>query len=111
SKSTGKSTEGSKSRHKSAGVIVDQPKEEPHPLLDWFQKPDKLPSPDRDWNKTLLANHGPVQTWLSNLERKEDPRESFDKLMDTPLDFSAFMMNRLKVDTLTPELLVGPTFE
>ncbi|GKD83037.1 hypothetical protein Tco_1349876 [Tanacetum coccineum] len=31
--------------------------------------------------------------------------------MDTPLDFSAFVMNRLKVDTLTPELLAGPTFE
>ncbi|GJU72516.1 hypothetical protein Tco_1263921 [Tanacetum coccineum] len=31
--------------------------------------------------------------------------------MDTPLDFSAFMMNRLKVDTLTPELLAGPTSE
>ncbi|GKE77063.1 hypothetical protein Tco_1543183, partial [Tanacetum coccineum] len=41
----------------------------------------------------------------------EDPRESFNELMDTPLDFSAFMMNRLKVDTLTPELLAGPTFE
>ncbi|GJZ33620.1 hypothetical protein Tco_0579056 [Tanacetum coccineum] len=31
--------------------------------------------------------------------------------MDTPLDFSAFVMNRLKVDTLTLELLTGPTFE
>ncbi|GJS17760.1 hypothetical protein Tco_0412232 [Tanacetum coccineum] len=31
--------------------------------------------------------------------------------MDTPLDFSAIVMNRLKVDTLTPELLTGPTFE
>ncbi|GJW10790.1 hypothetical protein Tco_1576617 [Tanacetum coccineum] len=31
--------------------------------------------------------------------------------MDTPLDFSAFVMNRLKVDTLTPELLTGLTFE
>ncbi|GJT30568.1 hypothetical protein Tco_0910843 [Tanacetum coccineum] len=41
----------------------------------------------------------------------EDPRESFNELMDTPLDFLAFVMNRLKVDTLTPELLVGPTFE
>ncbi|GKA51537.1 hypothetical protein Tco_0744733 [Tanacetum coccineum] len=41
----------------------------------------------------------------------EDPRESINELMDTPLDFSAFVMNRLKVDTLTPELLVGPTFE
>ncbi|GJV69931.1 hypothetical protein Tco_1485440 [Tanacetum coccineum] len=35
----------------------------------------------------------------------EDPRESFNELMDTPLDFSTFVLNRLKVDTLTPELL------
>ncbi|GJS94535.1 hypothetical protein Tco_0801503 [Tanacetum coccineum] len=41
----------------------------------------------------------------------EDPRESFNKLMDTPLDLSTFVMNRLKVDTLTPELLAGPTSE
>ncbi|GJU15795.1 hypothetical protein Tco_1143761 [Tanacetum coccineum] len=41
----------------------------------------------------------------------EDLRESFNKLMDTPLDFSAFVMNRLKVDTLTPELLAGLTFK
>nr|GEY88960.1 hypothetical protein [Tanacetum cinerariifolium] len=31
--------------------------------------------------------------------------------MDTPVDLSAFLMNRLKVDTLTPELLAGPTYE
>ncbi|GKA62954.1 hypothetical protein Tco_0762473 [Tanacetum coccineum] len=41
----------------------------------------------------------------------KDLRESFNEPMDTPLDFSAFMMNRLKVDTLSPELLVGPTSE
>ncbi|GJZ89393.1 hypothetical protein Tco_0661175 [Tanacetum coccineum] len=71
----------------------------------------KIPTPDRDWNKTLPAVHGPVQPWLSNLAREEGPRESFDELMDTPLDFSTFMMNRLKIDTLTPELLASPTFE
>ncbi|GKC13820.1 hypothetical protein Tco_1010602 [Tanacetum coccineum] len=49
--------------------------------------------------------HGPVQPWLSSLAQKEDPRESFNQLMDTLLDFSAFVMNWLKVDTLTPELL------
>nr|GEU91209.1 hypothetical protein [Tanacetum cinerariifolium] len=41
----------------------------------------------------------------------EDPRETFNKLMDTPLDFSAFMLNRLNVDTLTLKLLAGPTFK
>nr|GFC37794.1 hypothetical protein [Tanacetum cinerariifolium] len=30
---------------------------------------------------------------------------------DTPIDFSNFIMNRLGVDTLTPELLAGPTYE
>ncbi|GJZ91678.1 hypothetical protein Tco_0663605 [Tanacetum coccineum] len=52
-----------------------------------------------------------VKLMITFPARQEDPRESFDELMDTPLDFSAFMMNRLKVDTLTPKLLAGPTFE
>ncbi|GJY08404.1 hypothetical protein Tco_0375458 [Tanacetum coccineum] len=69
------------------------------------------PTPDRDWNKTLPNAYGPVQPWLSSLAQMEDLRESFNELMDTPLDFSTFMMNRLKVDTLTPELFSGPTFE
>ncbi|GKD38950.1 hypothetical protein Tco_1259157, partial [Tanacetum coccineum] len=88
---------------------LEKNQSQPHP--DWFQKPSKPPTPDRDWNKTLPAVHGPIQPWLSNLAREEGPRESFDELIDTPLDFSAFMTNRLKIDTLTPELLAGPTFE
>ncbi|GJR71913.1 hypothetical protein Tco_0084278 [Tanacetum coccineum] len=55
--------------------------------------------------------HGPVQPWISTLAWNGDPRESFNELMDNPLDFSAFVMNRLKIDTLTPELLAGQTFE
>ncbi|GKA06428.1 hypothetical protein Tco_0685652 [Tanacetum coccineum] len=90
---------------------INQHNEETPQYPDWFQKPTKLPSPDRDWNKTLPNSHGHVQPWLRSLAQKEDPRESFNELMDTPLDFSSFVMNRLKVDTLTPELLTGPTFE
>ncbi|GKC58879.1 hypothetical protein Tco_1086477 [Tanacetum coccineum] len=52
-----------------------------------------------------------VQPWISTLARNEDPRKSFNELMDNPLDFSAFVLNRLKVDTLTLELLAGLTFE
>ncbi|GKF92262.1 hypothetical protein Tco_0278981 [Tanacetum coccineum] len=74
SKTTGKSTEGSKSHHKSAGesaqaeeprhttkdleepahlefktgVTKDQPDKETSQLPDWFQKPAKPPTPDRD---------------------------------------------------------------
>ncbi|GKE09993.1 hypothetical protein Tco_1413544, partial [Tanacetum coccineum] len=137
SKSSGKSKEGSKSHHTSTGKSAhaeepihadkdleesvrqefdtgfseDQPVDEITQHHDWFQKPTKPPTPNHDWNKTLTAAHGLIQPWISNLAQKEDTRGSFNELMDTPLDFLAFKMNRLKVDTLTPELLVGPTFE
>ncbi|GJR76776.1 hypothetical protein Tco_0089141 [Tanacetum coccineum] len=90
---------------------TNQPVDETTQHHDWFQKPTKPSSPDHDWNKTLPAAHGPIQPWISNLAWKEDTRDSFNELMDTPLDFSAFVMNRLKVDTLTLELLADPTFE
>nr|GEZ40603.1 hypothetical protein [Tanacetum cinerariifolium] len=71
----------------------------------------KPPTPDRDWNKTLSATHGSIQPWISELAKQTDSRSSFNELMDTHVDFLAFLMNRLKVDTLTPELLAGPTYE
>nr|GEU49626.1 hypothetical protein [Tanacetum cinerariifolium] len=78
-------------------------------LIDKIEtKPSSL---DRDWNKTLPDAYGPIQPWLSSLAQMEDPRESFNEPMDTSLDFTTFVMNQLKVDTLTPELLDGPTFE
>ncbi|GJY49301.1 hypothetical protein Tco_0439257 [Tanacetum coccineum] len=73
-------------------------------------KEARLPSPDHAWNKSVPAVHESVQPWLSNLAQ-QDPRESFDELTDSTFDFSAFVMNRLNVQTLTPELLAGPTFE
>ncbi|GKA96232.1 hypothetical protein Tco_0818327 [Tanacetum coccineum] len=93
------------------GVHDEQTEEEVHPLPDWFQQPKRLPSPDHAWNKSVPAVHESVQPWLSNLARRQDPRESFDELTDTTFDFSAFVMNRLNVTTLTPELLAGLTFE
>nr|GFA50022.1 hypothetical protein [Tanacetum cinerariifolium] len=71
----------------------------------------KPPTLDRDWNKTLPTVQGSTQTWITELAKEADSRSSFNELLDTPLDFSNFIMNRLTVDTLTPELLAGPTFE
>ncbi|GJZ62684.1 hypothetical protein Tco_0618821 [Tanacetum coccineum] len=93
------------------GVHDEQAKEEVQHLPDWFQQPTRLPSPDHAWNKSVPAVHESVQPWLSNLAQRQDPRESFDELTDSTFDFSAFVMNRLNVQTLTPELLAGPTFE
>ncbi|GJU69460.1 hypothetical protein Tco_1255719 [Tanacetum coccineum] len=93
------------------GVHDEQADEEVQHLPDWFQQPTRLPSPDHAWNKSVPAVHESVQPWLSNLARRQDPRETFDELTDTTFDFSAFVMNRLNVNTLTSELLAGPTFE
>nr|GEY74455.1 hypothetical protein [Tanacetum cinerariifolium] len=65
----------------------------------------------RDWNKTFPAIQGSAQTWISELAKQADSRSSFNELLDTPIDFSNFIMNQLCVDTLTPELLAGPTYE
>nr|GEU86699.1 hypothetical protein [Tanacetum cinerariifolium] len=87
SKTTGKSTEGSKSHHKFAG--------ESSQAKDQFTLP-------KIWKNPHIR---------SSKQEMEDLRESFNELMDTPLDFTKFVMNRLKVETLTPELLASPTFE
>nr|GEU71633.1 ribonuclease H-like domain-containing protein [Tanacetum cinerariifolium] len=93
------------------GVADDQPIAEASQHPEWFQKQKKPPTPDRAWNKTLPATHESIQPWISNLAKQAYSRSSFNELMDTHVDFSAFLMNRLKVDTLTLELLAGPTYE
>nr|GFB82322.1 hypothetical protein [Tanacetum cinerariifolium] len=57
------------------------------------------------------AAQGDAQSWISDLARQTDARSSFNEPFDTPIDFSNFIMNWLNVDTLTPELLAGPTYE
>nr|GFB12037.1 hypothetical protein [Tanacetum cinerariifolium] len=89
----------------------DQPIVQTSQHPEWFSQPRRLPTPDYDWNKTLPAAQGNAQSWISELERQTDARSSFNELLDTLIDFSNFIMNRLGVDTLTPELLAGPTYE
>nr|GEW21723.1 high-affinity nitrate transporter 3.1-like [Tanacetum cinerariifolium] len=134
---TGKSTQGSKSQQKTAsesapaeepmqtnqdleepshqefktGAADDQPITEASQHPEWFQQQKKPPTPDSAWNNTLAATHGSIQPWISDLAKQADSRSSFIELMDTPVDFSSFIMNRLKIDTLTPKLLAGPTYE
>nr|GEY23390.1 hypothetical protein [Tanacetum cinerariifolium] len=99
-RSTGRSTIGSK---------LSKFRQASHP--EWFSQSQKPLTLDRDWNKTLPAVQGSTQTWISELAKQADTRSSFNELLDTPLDFFNFIMNRLRVDTLTLELLVGPTYE
>ncbi|GJZ75684.1 hypothetical protein Tco_0640149, partial [Tanacetum coccineum] len=105
SKSSGKYKEGSKSHHTSTGKSAQV--EEPIHADEDLEEPAHLEFDTgfAEDQPTLPAAPGPIQPWISNLARKEDTGDLFNELLDTPLDFSAFVMNRLKVDTLTPELL------
>ncbi|GJR38961.1 hypothetical protein Tco_1214645 [Tanacetum coccineum] len=75
---------------------------------DWFKKPEQPPTPDPDWSKRQQVNFRHPQTWISQVARAKEPPTSFDELNDTSFDFSAFIMNRLKIPNLTQEILVGP---
>ncbi|GJW33482.1 hypothetical protein Tco_0053514 [Tanacetum coccineum] len=107
SKTSGKSYEGSKSQHKTIGESVQA--EEP------MHTTKNLKEPAHQEFETGVAEDQPNEETCQfpdcSLAQMENPRESFNELMDTPLNFSAFVMNWLKVDTLTPELLAGPTFK
>ncbi|GKC10345.1 hypothetical protein Tco_1007127 [Tanacetum coccineum] len=102
-----RSTEGSKSHHKSPDKSAQA--EEPMHIAEDLEEPAHQEF-DTGFTKDQPVDET-TQHHDCSLARKEDTRDSFNELMDTPLDFSAFVMNRLKVDTLTPELLAGPTFE
>nr|GFC84330.1 hypothetical protein [Tanacetum cinerariifolium] len=91
--------------------VDDQPIVQTSQHPEWFSQPRRPPLPDRDWNKTLPAAQGDAQSWISELARQTGARSSFNELLDTPIDFSNFIMNRLGIATLTPELLAGPTYE
>nr|GEX73245.1 hypothetical protein [Tanacetum cinerariifolium] len=97
-RSASRSTTGTQSRQKSASesAFVEEPvqttcqmDEPPHPVFET----------------------GSTQTWISELAKQADSRSSFNELLDTPIDFFNFIMNRLGVDTLNPELLDGPIYE
>ncbi|GKB22863.1 hypothetical protein Tco_0862264, partial [Tanacetum coccineum] len=88
----------------------EQPADKEVTKADWFKKPVRPPTPDPDWSKRQQVDFRPPQTWISQVACAEEPPTSFDELNDTSFDFSAFVMNRLKIPNLTQEILVGPAF-
>nr|GFB32797.1 hypothetical protein [Tanacetum cinerariifolium] len=109
SKTSGKSTEGSKSHQKTTSKSKSAPAEE------LMQTTQDLEEPSHQEFKTGATDDQPVaeasQHPECDLTKQAGSRASSNELMDTPIDFSAFLMNQLNVDTLTPKLLPGPTYE
>nr|GEV37164.1 hypothetical protein [Tanacetum cinerariifolium] len=100
-RSAGRSTTRSRSRQASASEYAFA--EEPVQTTSQMEEPSH---PEFD-----TAVHRSTQPWISELAKQADTRSFFNELMDTPLDFTKFIMNRLRVDTLTPKLLARPTYD
>ncbi|GJR83252.1 hypothetical protein Tco_0154037 [Tanacetum coccineum] len=103
------SSKGTKSQPKSSGKSVQLEE-----LVFEFKKPTPpQESTDPDWNIGKNTQEGPTQNWLMTLAASTSTDKSlkdFDELMSTPIDFSGYILNRLKIENLTQEILLGPAF-
>ncbi|GKC02398.1 hypothetical protein Tco_0994008 [Tanacetum coccineum] len=90
----------------------EEPKEKVASKRDLFTKPSQPQEPtDPDWNVGKTPQQGQNQSWLMTLSSSaEKPSKTFDELMSTSIDFSAFIMNGLNINNLTQETLLGPAF-
>ncbi|GKC99345.1 hypothetical protein Tco_1169620 [Tanacetum coccineum] len=104
--SSSSSKDTSRSHHKSSGKSAHA--EEPSHTVDdsGVQKNQEFDTGNNDEQPKDEA--APKNECVT--ARAEKPSTSFDELTDTPIDFSAFVMNQLNITNLTQELLVGPTF-
>ncbi|GKA98275.1 hypothetical protein Tco_0826212 [Tanacetum coccineum] len=103
------SSKGTKSQPKSSGKSV-QVEESVFETTDTEMPQNQGSDLDSDWNANKIIDFTPPQTWISKIAKAEKPPLIFDELMSTPINFSAYVMNNLKIENLTQEHLVGPAF-
>ncbi|GJX57243.1 putative reverse transcriptase domain-containing protein [Tanacetum coccineum] len=77
------------------GDTDDQLNVKATPKHDWFKKSKRPLTPNSDWNVRKSIDFRPPQTWISKITQAEKSPLSFDELMSTPIDFSAYVMNHL----------------
>ncbi|GKA56064.1 hypothetical protein Tco_0755136 [Tanacetum coccineum] len=96
------------------GDNEDEPRKETASRRDWYKKPTPPQDPtDPDWYVGKTTQEGPTQNWLMTLAASTSTNKllkDFDELMSTPIDFSGYILNGLKIKNLTQEILLGPAF-
>ncbi|GJS77611.1 hypothetical protein Tco_0727492 [Tanacetum coccineum] len=78
--------------------------------LEWFKQPPRPPTPDPEWNKRQVVLYQPAQPWFNQMVSASKDPLTFNDLMATPIDFSKYVLNGLKIENLTQDILLGPTF-
>ncbi|GKA36715.1 hypothetical protein Tco_0723280 [Tanacetum coccineum] len=104
-KSTKSSKGTSKSQPKSTGKSA-QVEETVFEVGD-TQGPQNLRKDMGNIDEPPIVNVDPKDYKITQAQK---PPLSFDELMSTPIDFSAYVINHLKIGNLTQDHLVGPVF-
>nr|GEV07955.1 hypothetical protein [Tanacetum cinerariifolium] len=104
--SSSRSSNDTKSQPKSSrkSVYAEEPE---------FEVGDTDTPQDQEGNQGKTPQKGPTQNWLKTLVASTSAGKSskeFDELMRTPIDFSSYILNGLKIENLTQEILLGTTF-
>ncbi|GJU99133.1 hypothetical protein Tco_1328404 [Tanacetum coccineum] len=79
------------------------------PNHDWFKQPPQPPTLDPEWNKCQVVR-STKQPWFNNIVTAQKASSSQSRAYTTPIDFSNFAKNRLKLDKITKADLVGPVY-
>ncbi|GJR91470.1 integrase, catalytic region, zinc finger, CCHC-type containing protein [Tanacetum coccineum] len=80
------------------------------PMQDWFKQPPRPPTPDPEWNKRQVVLDQPEQPWFNQMVSAIKDPLTFNDLMATLIDFSKYVLNRIKIDNLTQDLLLRPAY-
>nr|GEY47945.1 hypothetical protein [Tanacetum cinerariifolium] len=107
------SSKGGKSQSKYFGKFVqsEEPEIEVADSDMLHDQEENLGNDDKE-PRRKTPQQGPTQSWLMTLASSANkPLKTFDELMNTPIDFSEYIMNSLKITNLTQETLLGPAFK
>ncbi|GKA95351.1 hypothetical protein Tco_0817389 [Tanacetum coccineum] len=77
---------------------------------DWFKQPPRPSTLDPEWNKRQVVLDQPAQPWFNQMVSASKDPLTFNDLMATPIDFSKYVLNGLKIENLTQDILLGPSF-
>ncbi|GJW16404.1 hypothetical protein Tco_0020537 [Tanacetum coccineum] len=89
---------------------ASEPKIAKTPNPEWFTQPPRPPTPDLEWNKRQVVLDQPKQPWFNQMVSATKDPLTFNDLMATSIDFSKYVLNRLKIDNLTQDILLGPAY-
>ncbi|GJR11858.1 retrovirus-related pol polyprotein from transposon TNT 1-94 [Tanacetum coccineum] len=108
-KSTSSSKGASRSQPKSSGKSTQA--EEHSPRVDDLEELlyQEFNTGNDDVSPTI--DDRPPQSWMTQLAQASGTQSSFNEFLATPIDFSTFIMNQLKLNNLTQDVLTGPTYD